>query len=67
MRTNACPTVSCRREAPITATERGLKNDSMDADSARCSRLLITPIAVSVAAIGNSRLTTPSSNPLTRR
>ena len=49
----------------MTATDRGLKNDSMEAASARCSRLLITPIAVSVASIGNSRLTTPSSNPLT--
>ena len=51
----------------MTAIDRGLKNDSMDAASARCSRLLITPMAVSVASIGNSRLTTPSSKPLTRR
>ncbi len=53
--------VSCRRLAPITAIERGLKNRSMLAASARCSRLRITPIAVSVASIGNSRVSTPSS------
>ena len=51
----------------MTATERGLKNDSIDTASARCSRLDMTPIAVSVASIGNSRVTTPSSKPLTSR
>ena len=35
--------VSWRRLAPITATDRGLKKVSMDFDSARCSRLAITP------------------------
>ena len=61
LRTSAWPMVSWRRLAPITATERGLKNFSMEADSARCSRLAITPIAVSVGSIGNSRTITPSS------
>ena len=46
--------VSWRRLAPITATDRGLKNASIDADSARCSRAAITPSAVSVGSIGNS-------------
>ena len=35
--------VSWRRLAPITATERGLKNVSIDFASARCSRVAITP------------------------
>ena len=39
----------------MTATERGLKKVSIEAASARCSRLDITPIAVSVGSIGNSR------------
>ncbi len=59
--------VSCRRLAPITATERGLKNVSIDFHSARCSRVAITPAAVSVLAIGNSSVITPSSTSLTRR
>ena len=45
----------------MTATDRGLKNFSIDAASARCSRPAITPIAVSVGSIGNSRVMTPSS------
>ncbi len=60
-RTSAWPMVSWRRLAPMTAIARGLKNFSMDAASARCSRLAITPIAVSVGSIGNSRTITPSS------
>ena len=59
--------VSWRRLAPMIATERGLKNRSIEADSARCSRLRITPIAVSVGSIGNSRVITPSSYPLATR
>ena len=35
--------VSWRRLAPITATDRGLKKVSIDLDSARCSRVAITP------------------------
>ncbi len=66
-RTSARPIVSWRRLAPITATDRGLKNVAMDADSARCSRLAITPAKVSVGSIGNSSVITPSSIPLTRR
>ena len=38
LRTSAWPMVSWRRLAPMTATERGLKNFSIEADSARCSR-----------------------------
>ena len=45
----------------MTATERGLKNFSIEAASARCSRLAIAPIAVSVGSIGNSSSITPSS------
>ena len=44
--------VSCRRLAPITATDRALKNLSIEADSAWCSRLAITPMAVSVGVDG---------------
>ena len=51
----------------MMATERGLKNFSIEADSARCSRSCITPIAVSVASIGNSSWMTPSSNSLATR
>ena len=40
--------VSWRRLAPITATERGLKNRWIDAASASCSRPCMIPIAVSV-------------------
>ncbi len=43
LRTSAWPIVSWRRLAPITATERGLKNLSIEAASARCSRFAITP------------------------
>ncbi len=59
--------VSWRRLAPITATDRGLKKVSMDFDSARCSRVAITPAKVSVGSIGNSSDITPSSTSLTRR
>ena len=51
----------------MTATERGLKNVSIDVASARCSRVAITPAKVSVGSIGNSSVITPSSMPLTRR
>ena len=67
LRTSACPMVSWRRLAPMTATERGLKNRSIDADSARCSRCTITPIAVSVGSMGNSSMRTPSSYSLATR
>jgi hypothetical protein len=53
--------VSWRRLAPMTATERGRKKRSMDADSARCSRCAITPMAVSVGSMLNSSSITPSS------
>ena len=58
--------VSCRRLAPITATDRASKNLAIEVDSARCSRFSITPIAVSVASMGNSKLITPSSKPPAR-
>ena len=53
--------VSWRRLAPMTATERGRKKRSMEADSARCSRCAITPMAVSVGSMLNSSSITPSS------
>ena len=61
LRTSAWPIVSWRRLAPITATERGLKNRWIEAASAWCSRLDMAPTRVSVGSIGNSRLSTPSS------
>ena len=67
LRTSTCPIVASRRLAPITAIERALKNCSIDAASARCSRFAISPMAVSVASIGNSRVITPSSYSLTTR
>ena len=67
LRTSAWPMVSWRRLAPITATERGLKNCWIEAASARCSRFIITPIAVSVGSMGNSSMRTPSSYSLTTR
>ncbi len=67
LRTSVWPIVSWRREAPMIATERGLKNLSIEADSARCSRACITPIAVSVASMGKSSWITPSSNSLATR
>ena len=67
LRTSAWPIVSWRRLAPITATERGLKNRWIEADSALCSRPAIAPTNVSVASIENSRVSTPSSNSLTTR
>ncbi len=45
----------------MMATDRGLKNRSIEAASARCSRPCMTPMAVSVASMGNSRTSTPSS------
>ncbi len=59
--------VSWRRLAPMMATERGWKNLWIETASARCSRLCITPIAVSVGWIGNSSWMTPSAYPLTMR
>ncbi len=52
--------VSCRRLAPMIATDLGRKNRSIDAASAACSRSRITPIAVSVGSMGNSSVITPS-------
>ena len=63
-RTSARPMVSCRRLAPITATDRGVKNRSIEAYSARCSRCSITPIAVSVGSIRKTSSITPSSKAL---
>ena len=57
----AWPMESCRRLAPTTAMLRALKMRSMDAASARCSRARMTPMAVSVDWMRNSRRCTPSS------
>ena len=53
--------LSWRRLAPITATERALTNRSIDRAAARWSRCSITPIAVSVGSMENSRVITPWS------
>ncbi len=56
--------VSCRRLAPMTATDLGDRKRSMDAYSARCSRCSITPMAVSVGSIRKTSSITPSSKAL---
>ena len=63
-RTSARPMVSCRRLAPMIATDFGEKKRSIEAYSARCSRCSITPSAVSVGSIRNTSSITPSSNVL---
>ena len=51
----------------MMATERGWKKRWIEAASAVCSRARISPTAVSVESMGNSRVITPSAYPLATR
>ena len=59
--------LSGRRLAPMTATEPAFTKRSIDRAAARWSRCSMTPIAVSVGSMENSRAITPWSYSLATR